>query len=172
MNLTSRPLIVVDRSKPFEPHPFLTEDYGEFFVLKEHPLSKKITTFDIEEDIILIGHGNKRKSAFELVNVIDKKEAIPVDLLSAKALWEIPEGRRILQRKWDWRLDTITFLGTILTTQHGPCPEHVVTFKYDKSELNNIRLIPFEAGDAEWGEDDPIAVFNQTSVRIKQQLER
>ena len=172
-------IITLDRSKPFRLHPFLTTEYGEFSILSQNSLAEKITSFDLESDVLLKDFsGRKLISALELRNNVEKNGYIPLDIYCMEAIWKNRDLVKLMKKKW-WqgihtpRLETINFLGTILTTP-GQRPEHVVTFWYDQTVFDHLnpQIMPYEASDQAWGEKDPVAVFNPRSKTILNQLSK
>jgi hypothetical protein len=169
-------IIEVDRSIPFEPHPFLTEEYGTMSIAWQNPIASKITSFDLDKDVSLyeIGASNLL-SGEELCNKLPI-EYIPLDGHCMKAIWEKKDLFKILYDKW-WRgiystprLETINCLGTLLTDKSVINPLHIMCFKYGYeigySKLP-IAVTLFEMGDEAWGAGDPVLVFNPNSQLIK-----
>jgi hypothetical protein len=168
-------IVTVDRSIPFEPHPFLTEEYGTMSVAWQNPIASKVTSFDFDKDVILFEiRGSNLLTGEELYNKLPL-EYIPLDGHCMKAIWENKGLLKILSKKW-WRglydtprLETINCLGTILIDKSVMSPLHMMCFKYEyeREYLKLPILTLFEMKDQGWGEGDPVLVFNPKSGLIR-----
>ncbi len=174
LKLNKMKKIVINTDKPFTFSNKITDEYGDFFILKQYQLMNFIWHIPFTlDDTCFIPVKKRFVTGLEFrQQVIDEKH-IPLDVFCARAILEDREILIELKSKW-WneiggihnpnKLNTINFFGSMATPINDEKYLNILCFEYQIFSDKIPVLRPFEATDHWFENRDYAIVFKKEFI--------
>lgn len=164
---------LVNRTQPFVFSEKIINEYGDFKIIEENPHSKLVNFFTTEDVEFINVPGKETLAGREILKLVLDEGYVPLDIYCARAILQDKEGLEVFIDKWrekygwvrsPYSLDTLMFLGTILSYDQEYVVDCIPTFCFNHFHSRNEKMvfIPFEDEKGVWFENsDFIPVFTK-----------